>query len=46
MSQESVHSILEPLLLAGALSFLCFAVATVMLWRHGRRMKQEDASRP
>jgi hypothetical protein len=46
MSQESVHAILEPLLLAAAISLVCFAAATVLLWRHGRRMKREEANRP
>jgi uncharacterized membrane protein YqiK len=45
MSPDDVHRILEPLLLAIAISVLCFAVATVLLWRHGRRMKRDRASR-
>jgi hypothetical protein len=42
MSAESFHKIAEPLLLAAALSILAFAVAVVLLWRHGRRMKAEE----
>jgi hypothetical protein len=43
MSPDDVHKILEPLLWAAALSGVCFAVAVVLLWRHGRRMKAEEA---
>jgi hypothetical protein len=45
MSPESVHAILEPLLLAAAVSLACFAIAGVLLWRHGRRMKRNEANR-
>jgi hypothetical protein len=44
MNPEDVHRILEPLLLATAISVVCFAVATFLLWRHGRRMKREQAN--
>jgi hypothetical protein len=39
ISPDSVNKILEPLLLATAISILVFAVATVLLWRDGKRMK-------
>lgn len=45
MSPDDLHNILEPLLLATGTSLICFGAATVLLWRHGRRMKREDASR-
>ena len=45
MSSESVHTILEPLLLAVGLSLAVFALAIFFLWRDGRRQKRElDAS--
>ena len=42
MSDESVHKILEPLLLAAAITFVLFAIATVLLWRDGKRAKAEE----
>lgn len=41
MSSESVHTILEPLLLAIAVSLAAFLVVVVLLWRDGRRQKRE-----
>jgi hypothetical protein len=42
MSPDSVHKILEPLLLATAISLLLFAIATVLLWRDGKRAKADE----
>jgi hypothetical protein len=42
MSPDSVHKILEPLLLAAAVTGLLFAVAIVFLWRDGKRAKAEE----
>jgi sensor domain CHASE-containing protein len=44
MNPDSVHRILEPLLLALAISLVLFAIATVLLWRHGKRAKAEEAA--
>jgi uncharacterized membrane protein YqiK len=45
MNPEDLHRILEPLLLAVAISVVCYMVATILLWRHGRRMKRDQANR-
>lgn len=42
MSSESVHTILQPLLIAVAISLVVFAAATVLLWRDGRRQKRQE----
>ena len=42
ISSDSIHKILEPLLLATAISLAVFAIATVLLWRDGLRMKAEE----
>ena len=42
MSPDSLHKIAEPLLLAVAISLALFAIATVMLWRDGKRAKARD----
>jgi hypothetical protein len=44
MSPESVHKILEPLLLAAALACAAFALAGLLLWRDGRRVKTREAA--
>jgi hypothetical protein len=43
ISPDDVHMILEPLLWAAALAGACFVLATLALWRHGRRMKADEA---
>lgn len=45
MSPDSVHKILEPLLLATAIAFVLFALATVLLWRDGKRAKAREGER-
>ena len=45
MSPESLHKILEPLLLATAISVVLFAIATVLLWRDGKRAKAQDGDK-
>jgi hypothetical protein len=42
MSPDSVHKILEPLLLATAITLVLFAIAIVLLWRDGKRAKAEE----
>jgi hypothetical protein len=42
MSSDSLHKILEPLLLAAAISLVLFALATLLLWRDGKRAKAEE----
>jgi hypothetical protein len=42
MSPDSVHKILEPLLLATAITVVLFAAVTVLLWRDGKRAKAEE----
>jgi hypothetical protein len=42
MSAEDVNKILQPLLIAAALTAVCFAAASFLLWRDGRRAKAES----
>jgi len=42
ISPDAVHKILEPLLLATAITVALFALATVLLWRDGKRAKAEE----
>jgi hypothetical protein len=42
MSAEDVNKILQPLLIAAALTAVCFAAASFLLWRDGRRAKAKE----
>lgn len=42
MTPDAAHKILEPLLLAGAVTAACFALAVILLVVHGRRMKAAE----
>jgi hypothetical protein len=46
MSPEDLHNIFAPLMLATGISLVCFALASALLWRHGREMKRENERRP